>query len=100
MNYKQNPTRRKVFHDQIISSNTGLNNIKTFLIVVLLRIFLFLSFFLFFSFFFFGLFRATLAAHGSSQARGQIGAIAMAFGIQASSATYTTAHGNAGSLTH
>ena len=33
-------------------------------------------------------------AYGGSQARGRIGA------VQAASATYTTAHGNAGSLTH
>ena len=44
-------------------------------------------------------------AHGGSQARGPIGAVAVGLHqshsnrIQASSATYTTAHGNAGSLT-
>ena len=37
------------------------------------------------------LFRAALAVYGSSQARGQIGAVAL---------TYTTAHGNTGSPTH
>ena len=44
----------------------------------------------FFSFFFF-FFRVKGVAYGSSQARGQIGA---------ASATYTTAHSNAGCLTH
>ena len=43
-------------------------------------------------YFSFCLFRAARAACGSSQARGQIGAVA--------SATYTAAHGNARSLTH
>ena len=45
--------------------------------------------------------------YGSSQARSQIRAVAAGLchkpeklGIQAASATYTTAHGNAGSLTH
>ena len=44
-------------------------------------------------------------AHGGSQARGQIRAVtaglstATATPIQATSVTYTTAHGNAGSLT-
>ena len=52
------------------------------------------------------LFRATLAAYGGSQARGLIGAIAASLchshsnvRIPAASATYTTAHGNAGYLT-
>ena len=47
-------------------------------------------------------------AYGSSQARGLIGTAAarrptpqpQQCGIRAASATYTTAHGNAGSLTH
>ena len=51
---------------------------------------------------------ATLAAHGSSQARGPIGAAAAPTPqpqpqqgqMPAASATYTTARGNAGSLTH
>ena len=51
-------------------------------------------------------FQVTLAAYGSSQARGQIGAAAASLhhshsnGIQATSATYTTAHGNTRSSTH
>ena len=56
------------------------------------------------SFFFF---RASPTAHGRSQARGRIGATAAGLhhscsnnGIQAASMTYTTAHSNAGSLTH
>ena len=50
-------------------------------------------------------FRATPAAHGSSQARGWRGAVAASLCHSHSnsdlsvSATYTTAHGNAGSLT-
>ena len=50
---------------------------------------------------------AAPAAYGDSQARGRIGAVAakptpepQQRGIRAASATYTTAHGNAGSLTH
>ena len=49
---------------------------------------------------------AALAAYGHSQARGQIGAVARAYTRatatqnQATSATYTTAHGNAGLSTH
>ena len=42
-------------------------------------------------------------AYRSSQARGRIGAAAAGLhqrGIQATSATYMAAHGNAGSLTH
>ena len=63
----------------------------------------------FFFFLFFGLFafsRAALAAYGGSQARGPIGAVATILPeppqreIQAASVTYTTVHGNAGSLTH
>ena len=50
---------------------------------------------------------ATPTVYGGFQARGLIGAVATGLtpqpqqhGIQATSATYTTAHGNAGSLTH
>ena len=56
--------------------------------------------------FFFNLFRAIPAAYGGSQARNRIGAVAVSLHhsqtrqIQASSATYTTAHGNTWSLTH
>ena len=57
--------------------------------------------------FFFRLFRATPEAHGVSQARGPIGAAAASLRtepqkhqIQATSATYTTAHGNIRSLTY
>ena len=72
----------------------------------LLLVFWFVWFF-FFSFFFF-LFRPTLAAYGGSQARGWITAVAAGWPmpqpqqcqIQAESATYSTAHGNARSLTH
>ena len=44
-------------------------------------------------------------AHGGSQARGPIGAIAVDLhqshsNLRSESATYTTAHSNAGSLTH
>ena len=60
-----------------------------------------------FLFFVFCLFRAAPVAYGGSQARGLIGAVAalptpepQQHGIRAASATYTTAHGNAGSLTH
>ena len=66
--------------------------------------------FLFFFFFFisFLLFRAAPIAYGGSQARGLIRAVAAGLHhsqplqrqIQATSATYTTAHINAGSLTH
>ena len=53
-------------------------------------------------------FRATLAAYGGYQARGQIGASCtyqftpqpQQHQIQATSATYTTTHSNAGSSTH
>ena len=67
----------------------------------------FFSLSLFFFFFFFLLFRATLIAYRCSQARGRIGAVAnqpmpqpQQHWIWASSATYSTASGNAGSLTH
>ena len=49
---------------------------------------------------------AALSAYGDSQARGPVGAIALAFARAtatrnpSASATYTTAHSNAGSLTH
>ena len=55
---------------------------------------------------FFFFFRAAPMAHGSSQARGWIGATAASLyqsqqcWIQAVSVTYTTAHANAWSLTH
>ena len=59
-----------------------------------------------FSFFFFCFFTATLAAYGSSQARGPVEATAAGLvpqphrcGIRAASATYTLAQGNPGSLT-
>ena len=51
--------------------------------------------------FVFDIFRATPAAHGGSQARGLMGAVAAGLcQVQAVSENYTTAHGNAGSLTH
>ena len=63
--------------------------------------------FIIFLIYLFSLFRATPTARGGSQARVLIGAIAARLqpqpqqrGIQAMSAIYTTAHGNAGSLTH
>ena len=61
------------------------------------------------SFFFclFVFFRAAPMAHGGSQASDQIGAVATGLMPEAHqlrvriiSASYTTAHGNAGSLTH
>ena len=60
------------------------------------------------SIFTFLLFRAIPAAYGSSQARGQIGTTAASLHhshsnagkVRSASATYTTAHGNAGSLIH
>ena len=62
---------------------------------------------LFFVCLLFCLFRAAPAAYGGSQARGQVGTMAASLlpqpqqhGIQAASETYTTAHGNARSLTH
>ena len=54
-------------------------------------------------YFFFCLFRAAPMAYGDSQARGTIGAAAAGLHQKHSNAvtvTYTTAHGNAGSLTH
>ena len=61
----------------------------------------------FYLFIYFCFFRATLVACGSSQARGRIGAVATSLHPGHSKArsephllTYTTAHGNAGSLTH
>ena len=54
-------------------------------------------------FFFLLLFGAAPVAYGSSQARGWIGAVATSLQqcqIRATSATHTTAHSNAGSLTH
>ena len=64
-------------------------------------------YFSFFPFFFLLLFRATFMAYGGSQARGPIGAIAAGLhhshnnmGSEPPSVTYTTAHGNARSLTH
>ena len=65
-----------------------------------LFLYIYFYFILFFSFFAFS--RATLVAHGGSQTRGRIGAVAI--GLRQShsnarskpmSATYTTAHGNA-----
>ena len=61
-----------------------------------------------FFFFFFLLFLwAAPTAYGGSQARGRIGDVAASLhqshsnaGIQAASATHTTAHGNTGSSTH
>ena len=58
------------------------------------------------SFFFFFFLRAIAMAYGSFQARSQIRPVAAAtpwqqqLGIPAASATYSTAHGNAGSLAH
>ena len=56
---------------------------------------------------FFAFSRAAPVAHGGSQAKGLIGTVAAGptpepqqLGILATSATYTTAHGNAISLTH
>ena len=54
----------------------------------------------------FCLFRATRTAYGGSQARGRISCShqptpqTQQHQIQAASATYNTAHGNTGSLTH
>ena len=55
-----------------------------------------------FFFFFLLFFRAALAAYGGSQAKGPIGAVGAGLHQSHScvAATYTTAHGNAGSLTH
>ena len=55
--------------------------------------------YLFVLFIYFLLFRATPMVYGSSQARDLIGAAAAGW-IQTASVTYTTAHSNAGSLTH
>ena len=72
-------------------------------------LFIYLFLFLFFNFlnFLFCLFAISWAApeaYGGSQARGRIGAVAtpepQQRGIQAASATYTTDHGNARSLTY
>ena len=63
----------------------------------------YLFYFLFFYFSFFCLFRAKPAAYGGYQPRGLIGAVAASLQqcqIQAASATYITAHGNAGFLAH
>ena len=65
----------------------------------------FFFFFFFFFFFVFCLFRAAPMAYGVSQARGLIGAAAASLHhshtrSESPSATYTTAHGNARSLTH
>ena len=54
----------------------------------------------FFPFFLFCLSRAALAAYGSSQARGQIGATAANLHHSHNSVGSTTAHGSDGSLTH
>ena len=69
------------------------------------RIYLFIYLFIYFCFF--AISWAIPAAYGGSQARGLIGAVARQStpepqqrGIQAVSTTYTTAHGNARSLTH
>ena len=65
--------------------------------------------FIFLSFFFFALCRAASSAYGGSQARGPIRAVATGprqsqshsnVGSEPASATYTTAHVNARSLTH
>ena len=71
-----------------------------------LLILLIVFFFFLFFFFFFCLFRAVPATYGSSQARGPIRyepppmPQSQQCQIQDTSATYTTAHGNARSLTH
>ena len=64
-------------------------------------------FFVFWFFVFFFFFITTLAAYGDSHARGLIRAVATGLyhsysnaGFRAASVTYTTTHGNAGSLTH
>ena len=71
-------------------------------VCVIIIIFFCLVFFVFFA-----ISWAAPAAYGGSQVRGLIGAIApvlrqepQQLGIRAMSATYTTAHSNAGSLTH
>ena len=67
----------------------------------------FFHFFFFFLFWVVCLFRAAPEAYGGSQARGWIRTTAAGLcqspsseGCEPSSATYTTAHGNAGSLSH
>ena len=73
-----------------------------------LQIFLSLNELSFFFFFlsFFAISWAALTAYGGSQARGRIGAVAAGLhqshsnAGSAVSATYTTAHSNAGPLTH
>ena len=55
--------------------------------------------FLHYKFFLVFFFRAAPVAYGSSQARGEIGAVAASL-HQATSKTYTTAYSNVGSLTH
>ena len=70
--------------------------------VVMLKPLSFIFIYLF-GFFVFCLFRAAPSAYGSSQARARIGAVAGSLPqghSNARTATYTTAHGNAGSLTH
>ena len=69
--------------------------------------FKFLLYFIYKKYFVFCLFRAAPTAYGNSQARGRIRAVAASLyhssqqlGIRATSATYTTAHSNAGSLIH
>ena len=60
-------------------------------------------FFGFFVSFCFVFFMVALVAYGGSQARGQIRAVAAGLchsQIRVMSATYITAHGNAGSLAH
>ena len=63
------------------------------------------SHFIYLFIYLFSLFRATPVGYGGSQIRGGIGAVATGLqpqqrGTQAASVTYTTAHSNAGSLTH
>ena len=59
-----------------------------------------------FCFFCFAISWAALTAYGGFHARDRIGAVATSLhqpqqrGIRAASVTYTTAHGNAGSVTH
>ena len=70
------------------------------------RLFFSVSILYFFFFFFFGLSRAVHVAYGGSQAKGLIGIVAAGLQHSHSNArselclTYTTAHGNARSLTH
>ena len=67
----------------------------------------YVPFIIFLCFCLFAFCRAAPTAYGGSQARGRIGAVAAGLHQnhsnvcnQAASATYTTAHGNARSLTH